>query len=121
VSVHLCYSGDVSPPPLASSRFEMLAGETLDQLEAALSEVDDSLEVSLSMGVLTIEFEDGAKHVVNSHRAARQIWMSADATAWHFEWDGEAWVSTKTQEELWAVVQTKTALHLGRDVRLRAH
>ena len=86
-----------------------------------MSEVDESIEVSLSMGVLTIEFEDGAKHVVNSHRAARQIWMSADASAWHFEWDGQAWLSTKTREELWSLVQAKTALHLGCDVSLRAH
>ena len=68
--------------------FDLEAENTLLHLETCLTELDDSMDVELSMGVLSIEFESGRKFVINSHRAARQIWMSAYSTAWHFDFDG---------------------------------
>lgn len=100
------------------SKFELVAGRTLAALEDALMEADDNLEVGLSMGVLTIEFDDGAKFVVNSHRAARQIWMSANSSAWHFDYKDGHWRSTKTDEELWALLSIHVSQRMGRSVTL---
>ena len=76
-------------------------------------------EVELEMGILTLEFSDGAKYVINSHRAARQIWMAADRSAWHFDprEDGR-WVASKTQEELDATLEAVLQKKLGAPVRL---
>ena len=62
----------------------------------------DGLEVDLSSGILTIEFPDGLRYVVNSHRAARQIWMAAERSAWHFDFvrEGSRWVASKNGDEL---------------------
>jgi frataxin-like iron-binding protein CyaY len=54
--------------------FDRIAEQELDALERTLGELDpDEVEVSLASGVLTLTFADGAKVVVNSHRAAREI------------------------------------------------
>jgi CyaY protein len=51
--------------------------------------------------VLRLDLRDGTRIVINSHRAARQIWMAAVATAWHFDpVDGGTWRAPKTGEEL---------------------
>ncbi|MEE2901382.1 MAG: iron donor protein CyaY [Myxococcota bacterium] len=100
------------------TRFELEADRTLLRLETCLTELDDSLDVDLSMGVLTVEFESGRKFVINSHRAARQIWMSAYATAWHFDLTNDAWISTKSQEELFGVVNEQVGKELGYVVSL---
>lgn len=92
--------------------FDLAAEKTLLHLETRISEIDDALEVEFSMGVLSIEFANGKKFVINSHRAARQIWMSAHATAWHFDYNGEAWIASKTDEELFSVVNQ----HLGQEM-----
>ncbi|MFS8068948.1 MAG: frataxin domain-containing protein, partial [Byssovorax sp.] len=55
---------------LTEQKFEQRADETLRALDRALSEVDGT-EVDLESGILTIEFDDGTKYVINSHRAAR--------------------------------------------------
>jgi CyaY protein len=93
--------------------FDLTADKTLLHLETCLTELDDSMEVELSMGVLSIEFESGQKFVINSHRAARQIWMSAHATAWHFNYNGEAWIASKSNHELFAVVNQQVGKALG--------
>jgi CyaY protein len=89
--------------PLDEASFDSLAEQALHELDAAVS-ADEELEVGLAMGVLTIQFPDRARYIINSHRAARQIWMAAGARAWHFDWTGSSWVAAKTDEELWATV-----------------
>ncbi len=105
---------------LDEHRFDALADQTLNAILDALADTeDDDFDVELESGVLTITFADGTRYVVNSHRAARQIWMAADATAWHFGWTGSAWISTRGDDELWQTVESRTAKKLGRALRLR--
>ena len=104
---------------LSESRFEALADETLGRLMEQLADLEsDRLEVDLESGVLTMSFDDGVRYVINSHRAARQIWMAADATAWHFDWVESRWLSAKTGEELFGVVQARTSQKLGQTVSI---
>ncbi|MCK6545861.1 iron donor protein CyaY [Myxococcota bacterium] len=104
--------------PLSEGQFDRVADETLTSLVDALAELDD-LEADLSQGVLTVKFEDGKRYVINSHRAARQIWAAAESTAWHFDWDGRAWISTKSKDELWALLTSIVSKKLGRPISLR--
>jgi CyaY protein len=104
---------------LTERAFEDAAEEALASLEEALSDLD-GLEVTLSMGILTLEFEDGAKYVVNSHRAARQIWMAAELRAWHFDFHPEAkrWIASKDGDELRATLAAVVGKKLGRAIAL---
>lgn len=68
------------------STFDRIGREELLHIEEALAEVDpDQVEITSTDGVLTLQLSDGARIVVNTHRAARQIWMAAVASAWHFD------------------------------------
>ena len=98
--------------------FEKAADQGLHALDRALSELD-GLEADLSMGVLTLEFPDGVKYVINSHRAAKQIWMAAERNAWHFDpVEGGRWVASKSGDELWSAVEGVLTRKLGRPVSL---
>lgn len=99
--------------------FDVAADRTLHALETSLNEVD-GIEADLESGILTVEFEDGARFVINSHRAARQIWVAAGAQAWHFDVAPatETWTATKTGEELWACLQEQISKKLGRPIQL---
>lgn len=105
--------------PLSERAFEHAAERALAAIEAELADLD-GLEVSLEMGILTLEFTDGARYVVNSHRAARQIWMAAEHSAWHFDYrsDEGRWIATKNGDELRATLAAVTARKLGREVKL---
>ncbi|MDX2088464.1 MAG: iron donor protein CyaY [Kofleriaceae bacterium] len=84
--------------------FDRIARDELHAIEDAFADIDpDEVEVSTSDGVLRLDLRDGTRVVINSHRAARQIWMAAIATAWHFDPvgdDGRTWRAPKTGEEL---------------------
>ncbi len=103
------------------ARFDQLAERTLGALVSAL-DLEDGVEAELSMGVLTISFDAGGPpFVVNSHRAARQIWMAADRTAWHFDPDddGARWLASKPpRDELRDALSAALSRRLARPVTL---
>ena len=82
--------------------FDRVARDELHQLEDAFADIDpDQVEVSTSDGVLRLDLRDGTRIVINAHRAARQIWMAAVSTAWHFDPTGEGgWRASRTGEDL---------------------
>lgn len=65
--------------------FDKLGRAELTHIEEVLDDVDpDDVDVMSSDGVLKLTLRDGVRVVINTHRAARQIWMAAIASAWKF-------------------------------------
>ncbi len=103
------------------SDFDKVARDELRSIEDAFADIDpDDVEVSTSDGVLRLDLRDGTKIVINSHRAARQIWMAAIASAWHFDPDasGTKWVAPKSGDELRSTLVRLIRERIGLDVRL---
>jgi CyaY protein len=100
--------------------FEKLAYDVLKKLEKALTDLDEKLEADLASDVLTLEFSDGRKYIVNSHRVARQIWFAANANAWHFSPDEVTgkWIDPRGGTELFSVISEVIGKKLGRAISL---
>jgi CyaY protein len=100
--------------------FDEQAHDELRHIEDAFADVDpDAVEVTTSDGVLRLELRDGTKVVINSHRAARQIWLAAVASAWHFDPTADgSWRSPKSGDELRATVTRLVREHAGLDLAL---
>jgi CyaY protein len=98
--------------------FEKAADEELHKLLGELEATGLDFEVELQMGILTLEFPDGTKYVVNSHRAARQIWMAAEHNAWHFDREGARWVAKKTGDDLRGTLARTVSKKTGKSVTL---
>jgi CyaY protein len=102
------------------SRYQHLADDAFRKLEAMLADVDaDDVDVERSGDVLTLTFRDGKKCVVNTQRPTRQIWLAANARAWHFGYDetSSRWLDDKGQAvELFSRVAAIVKEHSGIDV-----
>ncbi len=93
---------------LSEDDYVLLAQKELARLVSALDALEaDELDCELENDILTLELPDDSVYVINSHRAARQIWMAAERTAWHFDWQPatETWVAQKSGDELWSTVR----------------
>lgn len=103
------------------TQFVELATEALEHLEDHLGALEhDALDVDLAGDVLTLGFSDGAKYIINAHSAAGQIWMAANRSAWHFDYDPDKrqWIAAKTQEELMQTVAREVGQRLGLELAL---
>ncbi len=112
-----------SQTTLTEEAFKRKADEELRILLEALIESEEEIDPDLESGVLSIHFDDGAKYVVNSHRAARQIWMAAERQAWHFDYvereTGQPgqWQSSNG-DELWAALGAALSGRLDSSITL---
>ncbi len=83
--------------------FDQIGRLELADLEEKLDPIDpDDIDLDTIDGVLTLTLRDGTRVVINTHRAARQIWMAAVSSAWHFDppsQPGAGW-RTSSNEEL---------------------
>ena len=101
--------------------FAKEADAFMETLMQSLIEFDpDELDPDLAMGVLTMEFADGSKCVMNRQTAAHQIWLAVGVSAWHFDHDPETghWLDTKGGEQLEGVLSEALSGRLGRPVKL---
>ena len=107
---------------LSESDYEAVAAPALhDLIESLDALTQDSVEAELASDILTIEFDDGERYVLNSHRAARQIWLSAERSAWHFDYvpSTKSWVASKSGDEMWSTLTRLLSTKLGEAVTLR--
>lgn len=106
--------------PLSETEYLELAQPELERLLDALDALGEVVDAELSSDILSIDLPAGPRFVVNSHRAARQIWMAANAHAWHFDpVPGRGWIAQKSGEELWATLARALSTRLGRPIELR--
>jgi CyaY protein len=92
------------------------------ELKALVEALDAVPEVSAELGgdVLTIELEEQKTYVVNTHLAARQIWLAAERSAWHFDYtaDTDRWIDRKSGAELWDTLRAVLSRKLGKPIAL---
>ncbi len=89
--------------------YQHLADRTFKLIEDALKDVDaDDVDVERSGDVVTLTFKGNRRCVLNTQRPTRQIWLAANARAWHFSYDAarDAWLDDKPPGvELFATVE----------------
>jgi CyaY protein len=102
---------------ISEKAYQQRAFPELGALVDALDAFPDELFAELAGDVITVEFNDQTRYVINSHLAARQIWLAAERSAWHFDCapDG-SWIDRKSGAELWSTVGELLGKKLGRAV-----
>jgi CyaY protein len=106
---------------MEESRYQKLADSALGTIERMLEDVDaEVVDIERAGDVITLAFANGKKCVVNTQRPTRQIWLAANARAWHFSFDEPSgkWLDDKQQGiELLAQVASIVKEQAGVDVR----
>ena len=104
-----------------SKIFSIESSKALQHIDEVIGDLEhEELDVNLAGDVLKLAFDDGVTFVINAHSAAKQVWMAAGTTAWHFDFLPESgrWVARKTDEELMATVARVVGAKLGQSVEL---
>lgn len=105
---------------MEKSEFLKIADECLERVVVWLEDFDpDEVDFGTSDGVVTIEFPDGTKYVLNRQTAADQMWFAAGARAWHYDRDEQGrWLCDKDGHELFGRISEVVSEKLGRPVKI---
>ncbi len=102
--------------PMDESLYIRLADEALEAAAVWLEGFDpDEVDFDTTDGVVTIEFSDGVRFVLNRQRAASQMWFAAGDRAWHYNWDpvSSTWVDMRDGHEMFANIRECVATKIG--------
>ena len=86
--------------PLDESVFHASVDAVLAAIEAAIDVGYSAIDSEIGGGILTLEFANRSKVIVNRQTANREIWVAAKSGGFHFRFDGAAWRDTRSDEPL---------------------
>lgn len=89
-----------SPIQLEESEFHQRVDAVLEALELSLDNEDADVDTEINGGILTLEFADRSKVIINRQTPNREIWVAARSGGFHFRFDGAGWRDTRSSESL---------------------
>ncbi|MPW21230.1 iron donor protein CyaY [Paraburkholderia sp. CNPSo 3157] len=103
---------------MPDSEYLTRAEAVLAAVERALDDTDADIEFERSGNVLTLEFENGTKIIVNLQPPMQEIWIAAKSGGYHFRYvDGE-WRDTRNGTEFYAALSEYATQQAGEPVRI---
>ena len=81
---------------MTDSDYLSRAEAVLAAVERAVDEADADIELERSGNVLTLEFENRTKIIVNLQPPMSEIWIAAKAGGFHYRFQGGEWRDTRT-------------------------
>lgn len=105
---------------VTEAEYESLAHETLTHIEQAVEASGAEIEFETEDEILTLEFPDGSRIIINKQRPLKQIWVAARSGGFHYQYDParKQWVRAGGQE-LIADLEDFVGQQLKTPVRLR--
>ncbi len=90
---------------MTESEFLSLADDTLLQLETAVEQLAEHLDIDVDIErqayVLILNFSQFGKIIVNAQAPMMEMWVAAVSGGFHFERQNNTWINTRTGQ-FWA-------------------
>lgn len=102
---------------MTETEFNQLVDATLLKIEAAVDASGADLDYENAAGILTLEFADGGKIIVNRQGPTQEIWVAAKSGGYHYRWDGAAWRNTRDGSELFQSLSAYASQQAGEDIQ----
>ncbi len=101
---------------MSDSEYLTRAEAVLAAVERAIDDTDADIEFERSGNVLTLEFENRTKIIVNLQPPMSEIWIAAKAGGFHFRFVDGAWRDTRSGTEFFAALSDYATQQAGETV-----
>ena len=89
---------------MSSFDYDQVAEDTLLEIEEAIDASGADIDYDNVSDILTLEFANGSKIIVNKQAPLQQLWVAARSGGYHFDYAPaeQAWLLQGSGEELFA-------------------
>jgi CyaY protein len=105
---------------MTESDYLTRAEAVLAAIDRAADDGDVDIEVERSGNVLTLEFENGSKIIVNLQPPMQEIWIAAKAGGFHFKFVDGQWLDTRNGREFFESLSDCATQQAGESVQFSA-
>jgi CyaY protein len=105
---------------MTEAEFHNAVTATLLRLEQAVEASGADIEFENAGDILTLEFANRSKIIVNKQSAAHQIWVAAKSGGFHYNYDAgtQSWRNDQSGAELFSELTRLVSEQAGTAVRL---
>jgi CyaY protein len=103
---------------MSDSDYLARAEAVLAAVERALDYTDADIEFERSGNVLTLEFENGTKIIVNLQPPMQEIWIAAKSGGYHFRFVDGKWRDTRNGTEFFTALSDYATQQAGEPVKI---
>ena len=105
---------------MTDSEYLRLAEAVLTAVEQGVDEAEADIELERSGNVLTLEFANRSKIIVNLQPPMHEIWIAAKAGGFHFRYVDDEWRDTRSGAEFFAALTDYATQQAGEPVTFEA-
>ena len=98
---------------ISENDFLAIADRLLTRIEDAIEVADIDADCTRQDNVLTIEFDNGSKIIVNSQTPNREIWVAAKSGGYHYRLVDAQWKDLRNSTELAAALSKEVSTQSG--------
>ena len=103
------------------SQFNQLAEETMMAVEEAIEESGADIDYDNVADILTLEFSNGSRIIINKQTPLSQIWVAAKSGGFHFDYDetSELWcLNGDLEKDLFSQLSLYCSQQAGENIQL---
>lgn len=99
-----------------NSQYHQLVDIQWTAIEEAIDNSDADIDYETNGNVLTLEFEDGSQIVINRQEPKHEIWLASKSGGYHFSYQNEQWICSKTGLNFNQLLNQECTLHAGEQI-----
>lgn len=99
-----------------NSTYHQLVDEQWNAIEEGIERSGADIDYEINGNVFTLEFEDGSQIVLNRQEPKHEIWLASRSGGYHFSYQDNKWVCSKTALDLHQLLTQECSLHAGETV-----
>ena len=89
-------------------------------IEQAIEESGADIDFEAAGGILTLEFGNATKIIINKQPPLMQLWVATKFNGYHFEYHDGLWIDNRSGVELWALLSDAATKQAGATIQLQA-
>lgn len=106
---------------MTDNEYHQRVDALLLHLEELLDEVASvDLDYEYASGILTIDFPNQTKIIINKQPPNHQIWVATKFDGHHFDLHGEIWIDNRSGKEFWALLSEAASKQAGKPLSFTA-
>jgi iron-sulfur cluster assembly protein CyaY len=98
--------------------FSQAYEDTIEKLEELLDDCDADIDYDTVSDILTIDFENGSKLIINKQSATDQLWLAARSGGYHYDYDAgnDCWLNDRSREEFLTELSRLATEQAGQEI-----
>lgn len=98
------------------TEFHQLVDSQMQIIEQAIDDSGADIDYETTGNVMTLEFDDRSQIIINRQEPMKEIWLASKSGGFHFQWQDEQWICSKTGVELISMVKQECEKHAGEEI-----